>query len=117
MALAKRLHIHVLTADTFGRVRQELAGLPCELAILPAGRQDLAKRDIVRRLGPEQVIGIGNGRNDRLMLQEAALGVAVLQQEGAAAETLQAADIVITDINAALDLLAHPLRLTATLRT
>ncbi len=114
--LAKRLHIRVLTADTFGRAQGELTGLPCELTILPAERQDVAKRDIVRRLGPEQTVAIGNGRNDRLMLQEAVLGLTVLQQEGAAAETLQAAGIVLPDINAALDLLARPLRLTATLR-
>jgi soluble P-type ATPase len=51
------------------------------------------------------------------MLRAAAIGVAVLQAEGTAAAALQAADLVVPDINAALDLLLDPQRLIATLRT
>lgn len=116
-ALADKVHVSVLTADTFGRAREKLDGLNCELTILPASGQDAAKRDAVRRLGPERTAAIGNGRNDRLMLKEAALGIAVILSEGAAVETLLAADAVLTDINDALDLLVHPLRLMATLRS
>ena len=50
------------------------------------------------------------------MLREAALGIAVVLQEGAAAATVADADVVCTDILRALELLAYPLRLTATLR-
>jgi soluble P-type ATPase len=60
---------------------------------------------------------IGNGRNDRLMLEEAGLGIAVVQREGAAVPTVLAADVLAPDILAALDLLTHPLRLLATLRS
>ena len=56
-------------------------------------------------------------RNDRLMLKEAALGIAVILKEGASAESVAAADVVCTDIVAALELLQNPLRLIATLRT
>jgi soluble P-type ATPase len=59
---------------------------------------------------------MGNGRNDRLMLQTAALGVAVCQAEGAAVQTMLAADVIVPDTQAALDLLIYPLRLVATLR-
>ena len=114
--LASQLTIHVITADTFGKAADYLAGIPCQLAILPPGRQDEAKRDFVRELGVEKCVCVGNGRNDRLMLQEAALGIAVLQEEGAAAVTLIAADVVAPDIQSALELLMQPLRLTATLR-
>jgi soluble P-type ATPase len=51
------------------------------------------------------------------MLKEAALGIAVIQEEGGAIKTLLAADIVMRSILDALDLLLHPLRLTATLRS
>lgn len=116
-ALAKHLQIHVITADTFGTVRTALAGMPCELLVLPAGvPQDTAKRDVVEKLGATTTVAIGNGRNDRLMVQTAALGVVVLQAEGAAVDTLQAADVAAPDILSALDLLAHPRRLAATLR-
>jgi soluble P-type ATPase len=60
---------------------------------------------------------VGNGRNDRLMLKAAALGIAVLQKEGAAASALAAADLVLPNITDALDALEHPLRLIASLRS
>ena len=52
-----------------------------------------------------------------MMLEEAALGIAVILGEGAARDTLDASDIVCTDILAALDLFRNPLRMTATLRS
>jgi len=116
-ALAGCLTIHVLTADTFGTAIAELAGLSCELTVLPAERQAEAKRSFVERLGAEVTVSIGNGRNDRLMLQAAALGIVVLQEEGGAIESLLAAHVVCRDVREALDLLVHPLRLVATLRS
>ena len=71
----------------------------------------------VEKLGAERCVAIGNGRNDRLMLEAAALGIAVMQQEGAAVEAMLAADIVVPDIGAALELLLHTRRLIATLRS
>jgi soluble P-type ATPase len=115
--LADQLTIHVITADTFGKAADYLSGIPCQLDVLPPGRQGEAKRDFVRELGVEKCVCVGNGRNDRLMLQEAALGIAVLQDEGAAAAALMAADVVASDIQSALELLIRPLRLTATLRS
>jgi len=115
-ALARDLTIHVVTADTFGRAAQQLDRLPLRLTVLPAGEQDAAKQAYVRALGADRVAAIGNGRNDRLMLRDAALGVAVVLAEGAAVETLLAADVVSTDVVAALRLLLAPQRLVATLR-
>ena len=115
-ALSAQLRISVLTADTFGKARSQLAGIPCDLAILPVENQDRLKLEYIRRLGPDTTVCVGNGRNDRLMLQEAGLGIAVVQAEGAAVQTILAADVLAPDILAALDLLTHPLRLVATLR-
>lgn len=114
--LADRLALHVVTADTFGKAREALAGIPCELAILPPGRQDDAKRRYVDALGATRCVCLGNGRNDRLMLKAAALGIVVMQGEGAAVETLLAAAVAVPDIHAALELLLNPARLVATLR-
>ena len=116
-ALANHLTVHVITGDTFGTARRDLAGLPCELTVLPAEGQAEAKRSFVERLGAEVTVSIGNGRNDRLMLEAAALGIVVLQEEGAATESLLAAQVVCRDIREALDLLVSPLRLVATLRS
>ena len=114
--LSHDLHIHVLTADTFGLAKTGLAGLPLDLTIAPPEDQAETKRAFVSSLGAEQVVAIGNGRNDGPMLKAAALGIALVQQEGGAVETLFSADIVSTSILDALDLFSHPKRLVATLR-
>lgn len=111
--IANHLRIFVLTADTFGRARAELAGLPVEVHLVGKGRD---KADFVGKLGAEQVIAIGNGRNDVPLLKLAGLGIAVIGPEGIAGELLRAADIVVRDIREALDLIANPLRMKATLR-
>jgi len=115
--LAADLDIHVVTADTFGKVREGMADIPCTVAVLPPGDQDQAKLDYINRLGSGQTVCMGNGRNDCLMLKAAGLGVAVILAEGAAVETLLAADVVCPTIVDALELLLQPLRLTATLRS
>lgn len=115
--LAAELAIHVVTADTFGRAAGGLEGINCRLTVLEAGRQAQAKVNVVNRLGADRTVSIGNGRNDALMLAASALGVAVILGEGASTVSLNAADIVCTDIVSALELLMHPLRLTATLRS
>jgi soluble P-type ATPase len=116
-ALAGTLQIHILTADTFGKARVQLVGTPCHLSILPGEDQDRRKLEYIQRLGPETTVCVGNGRNDRLMLREAGLSIVVIQAEGAAAQTVLAADVLSLDILAALDLLAQPQRLVATLRS
>jgi P-type E1-E2 ATPase len=115
-AVAARLAVHVLTGDTFGTAERALRGLPCQVAILPAEGQVEAKAAFVTRLGAADVVAIGNGRNDRLMLAAAALGIVVIGDEGSAADTLQASDIVVRDVIDAFALLDDPRRLTATLR-
>jgi P-type E1-E2 ATPase len=116
-ALAKDLQLHVITADTFGHVRSELEGMPCSMCVLDQDRQPEGKQDFVRRIGRHRVAAIGNGRNDRLMLRQAALAIAVILAEGAHSQVLLEADVVCTRISDALALLRHPLRLTATLRS
>lgn len=115
--LSRQVKIHVLTADTFGSVREALAEVPVDISVLDKENQDVGKLRYVVKLGPEKTVAMGNGRNDRLMLQTAGLGIVVCQAEGAAIQTMLTADIVTPDIQAALDLLLHPLRLVATLRS
>lgn len=116
-SLAEQLSVHVVTADTFGRAADGLYGVNCRLTVLEPGRQDRAKVNFVNRLGAHRTISIGNGRNDALMLAASALGIAVILGEGASMVSLNAADIVCTNIVSALEMLMHPLRLTATLRS
>jgi len=115
--LSQMLTIHVITADTFGSVKKALEDIHCKLAVIPLDHQDAAKLEYVKNLGREKTVSMGNGVNDRLMLKASALGVAVIQGEGAAFETLASADVVCTEIRSALSLLSNPLRLIATLRS
>jgi soluble P-type ATPase len=112
--LAGDLEIRLLTADTFGTldtVRRDLAGVPAER--VTAGAEKAA---VAAGLGPSSCAAIGNGANDTAMLTVAGLGIAVLGPEGASPRTLLAADVVCASITDALDLLADPRLLTATLR-
>lgn len=115
--LTELVEIHVLTADTFGSVEKQLQDIPCQVTIIPMENQHISKLNYVSRLGVESTICVGNGRNDRLMLKKAAIGIAIIQGEGVATETMLAADIAVFNILSALDLLLHPLRLKATLRS
>jgi soluble P-type ATPase len=115
-ALASDLLIHVLTADTFGTAKAHLEGIPCKVSVMAPANQDVEKVQYVQKLGANAAVCVGNGRNDRLMVREAALGIVVCQDEGAATETLMSGDLVVHDICAALDLLRHTDRLVATLR-
>jgi soluble P-type ATPase len=114
--LSGLMELHVITADTFGKVREQLEELPVTLTVLPPGDQAQAKLGYAWRLGLGRTAAVGNGRNDRLMVAQAALGIAIVGPEGAAVETLREARVACPDILAALDLFLEPKRLVATLR-
>jgi len=114
--LAQRVTLHVLTGNTFGTVETELQEVKCKVVPLPSRDLGKEKEKYLHQLNPLQVISIGNGRNDTLMLKESVIGIVVIQKEGAASEAILSADVVCTDIFDALDLLSKPLRLIATLR-
>ena len=114
--LAKKLNLHIITADTFGRVKEQAKDLPLKVVVTANTDQAGEKFRYVEELGKERTVAIGNGRNDRRMLKAARLGITCLQAEGVAAETIMEADVVVKEINDAFDLLLNPLRLKATLR-
>lgn len=111
------LDLHLLSADTFGRLDEIADCLGVKAVRLKAGEPEPAqKAGFVRALGSGQVAAMGNGANDVQMLQEAALGIAVLGPEGTATDALLAADLVVISPLDALDLLLNSRRLVATLR-
>jgi soluble P-type ATPase len=114
--LSRDLTVHIVTADTFGNMARLFAGTSHDIVILGPGEQDKAKQQVVRNLGPRTCVAMGNGKNDVLMLREAALGIGLIQEEGAFPGILTASDVICTNIRDGLDLLTHPLRLAATLR-
>ncbi|MGD0710920.1 MAG: hypothetical protein ABR968_07030 [Bacteroidales bacterium] len=114
--LVSSLDIHIVSADTFGNVKEQLKHVKCKIKITDETDQQLQKLGYIAQLGVDSVVAVGNGRNDALMLKHAALGICLIQKEGASPETMMGADVVCNNIFDALDLLTNPLRLKATLR-
>lgn len=108
--------VTAVTADTHGTAAALREKTGIEVQIIERGGEGGQKLDLVRRLGAESVVAVGNGANDAEMLKAAALGVCVVGCEGAATAALLASDVVVTDGCGALDLLLQPRRLVATLR-
>jgi P-type E1-E2 ATPase len=115
--LRDRLEIHLLTADTHGQQKVIDVQLGMTAVRIPAGDESGSKADYIRELGPEQVVAIGQGANDAGMLKEAAIGIAIFSAEGLSSEALHAADVFVSDIHTAFDLLEKPIRMVATLRS
>ncbi len=114
--LSSDFNFHVITADTFGSVEKALKDINCSLIIIPETDQDQAKLDYLLKLGKETTLCAGNGRNDKLILKESVVGIAILQDEGACTDTLIASDITCKSIMDIFEFLKNPDRLKATLR-
>jgi len=114
--LSPFLEIHILTADTYGTVVQQCEGLPVQVNVLVSTEHVKEKGDYVLKFGTREVVAIGNGANDQLMLQYARLGIAVIGFEGASTQALLSADLLVHKIEDAFGLLLETKRLKATLR-
>lgn len=114
--LADDMNFHVITADTFGSVENELANINCKIVKIPKGNQDSSKLDYLLKLGKEKTLCVGNGKNDKLMLKQSIIGIALIQEEGACVESILAADIVCTSVMDVFAFFKTPDRIKATLR-
>jgi len=117
--LSKLVDLMIVTADTYGTARQQLRGIAVP-HMLARKRQDLEKRDFVKRFDLKNVAALGNGNNDRLLLRAVSeaggLSLAVDNGEGCALDALRHAHVVIWGATNALTLLLNPMALKATLR-
>jgi len=114
--LKKHLNMYLLTADTHGNGVSVAEELNIEIFKVSGVEGGQDKLDFLNTLRAENTVAIGNGYNDTLMLEQAALAVAVIGEEGCSVHALKRADIVVKDINDALSLLLNPLRIIASLR-
>ncbi|MBM4349592.1 MAG: HAD family hydrolase [Deltaproteobacteria bacterium] len=113
--LAKRISVYILTKGEREKIEEHLRKLKAEILFFMEGEASGEKLDLLRRLGPEKTVAIGNGVDDAPMLEEAGFSICVIGREGASGETLKRADMVVTDILSGLDFLLKPLRQKATL--
>lgn len=75
-----------------------------------------SKKAAAENLEPETCVSIGNGLIDLELMKAVRLGIVTLQAEGVHVQTLLASEIVVPNINDALDLFIDPDRLVASLR-
>jgi len=115
-SLSDKAKIYILTADTQGTASNESSDMGVELLKVSEKDSTEVKLRVLESLDPTKTIAVGNGNNDHLILKEAALGIAVLGEEGMSVMAMQNADIVVKNISDALDLFLKPKRLIATLR-
>ena len=114
--LSADFNFHVITADTFGSVNNELKDVTCTVIKIPEQNQDQTKFEYLLKLGKETTLCVGNGKNDKLILKESVVGIAVIQDEGTSTDTLIASDIICKSIMDVFEFLKKPDRLKATLR-
>lgn len=103
--LAKRIRITVVTTEACNQARQQLADLPVEVQNIAAGSD---RRAYVAKIGAGLVVAVSSASDDTLMLEAAAIGIAVADGQAAADELGAAADVVCRDIDEALDLVGDP---------
>ena len=114
--LSEQYVVHVITADTFGSVHKQVAAFDLVVKVINSEDHTQEKADYVTALGSATCLAVGNGNNDQAMLKSAALGIALLGDEGCATETMIASDLCCKSIEDALELCLNTKRLIATLR-
>ncbi|HOV90939.1 MAG TPA: HAD family hydrolase [Syntrophorhabdaceae bacterium] len=115
--ISRYIKVFIITSDTYGNIDNEVNTIGFSIIKVNKEESGAEKARIVRELGPEKVAAVGNGANDAMMLKEAALGIGIIGEEGCANSVLKEADLITKDINDALNILLHPERLVATLRS
>jgi len=117
--LVTLLDLYIVTADSFGTAQKELDGIVTPY-LLRTDRHDHEKVGYISQFDLRQVVAIGNGNNDRLMLQAVKAGgglaIAVDNGEGCAVDAILNSNLFIVGAANAIGLLLDPVRLKATLR-
>jgi len=113
--LSKRAKIYILTKEEKEHAEEVLKKVKAEIIYLTEGESSQKKLDLLRQLGANRTVAIGNGADDVPMIEEAGLGICVLGKEGTFSEAIKKADVVFMNILDTLDFLLKPLRQKATL--
>lgn len=114
--LREYVNIYILTADTYGTVKEECVDVKAEILTFPNENAGESKKEIVKKLNGKKTICIGNGYNDIPMFKESILSIAVIEGEGASGKLLAHSDIVTRSIIEALQIILNKNKVKATLR-
>lgn len=116
LAQLKEIGFNVLffTGNTRNDADEIASGLGIEWRL---AKNAAEKRDLALTMSPDRCASIGNGLIDLELMKAVKLRIVTLQAEGVHVQTLLNSDIVVPNMNDALDLFIDPQRLIATLRS
>ncbi|OQX54898.1 MAG: hypothetical protein B5M53_05255 [Candidatus Cloacimonas sp. 4484_209] len=114
--ISHKVNVYILTADTYGTIFHEMKDTGINITKITPLDEAKQKEKFVKKLGEKKTIAVGNGANDALMLKTSALGICVIDREGAFVQSIQNADIVIFGKENVFELLENPKRIVATMR-
>lgn len=114
--LTSKYKVHVITADTFGSVDNELKGFDVTVKVLQSENHTLEKANYVKSLNATTCAAIGNGNNDAQMIELAEIGITIIGDEGCSTKSMMKSDLVCKSISDGLELFLNTKRLIATLR-
>ncbi len=108
------LRIFVLSGDTRSTLKKSFDG---SLGIEPVITKTAAEKSaFVESIGPAHTVCIGNGNIDVDMFRVSKISICTIQAEGAAGKAVFEADIIVTHIRHAIEILLDSAKLIATLR-
>ncbi|HLR20485.1 MAG TPA: ATPase P [Tissierellaceae bacterium] len=110
------LNIYILTADTYGTVKEECRDLGVGIKTFPQENAGREKKRIIQELGNNITISVGNGFNDIPMSEESILSIGIIGEEGACGQIFNSCDIVVNNLENVFDILDNTDRIKATLR-
>lgn len=96
--LSKLINIYVITADTYGMVKQECEKLELKVITIPTRFAGIQKSELVKKLGGKITSAIGNGFNYIDMFKEDEFTIAVIEGEGICSKLILNSDIVTRNI-------------------
>ncbi len=105
--------IYILTGNHRGNANEISQRLGIEYI---EAHSSAEKAEVTRRFPTENVVSIGNSRIDIGMFENSKLSIVTIQKDGVHSDVVSSADIVVTNINDALDMLLDPSILAETLR-
>lgn len=114
--LAESVNVYILTADTYGTVEKECIDINAKILTFPRENAGQSKGKIVKELGGNNTICIGNGYNDILMFKESILSIGIIEGEGISGKLVAYSDIVTRSIKEGLEILLSKNMIKATLR-
>ncbi len=114
--LSKYANIYILTADTYGTVKDECKDINCKVLTFPKEKAGEAKKEIVEKLGGDRTLALGNGFNDIPMFEASVLSIGIMEGEGASGKLLTRADIIVRSIIEGINLILNKDMIKATLR-